>query len=208
MHQSVLAKVVGIVPGSIVAAVALACSASAGAATDTSNLSASASLDLRTGPFYEDASPFNTPVPANPQLAPNSSQIVQRVTGWARPQDPTPGPPAPPTTGPTPSISPSCRTRSTRSTRPAGPTKTSRANRSISRSGRSPRAEPIRSSASSGPSAAGSTTSGMPRYRAATAVRSRRISGDADSGREAVSGRAAFRIAAESPPPGSRVRPV
>jgi hypothetical protein len=37
------------------------------------------------GPLYDDASPFNTPVPANPQLAPNSWQIVQRVTSWGPP---------------------------------------------------------------------------------------------------------------------------
>ena len=90
VHQSVLAKV-GIVPGSIVAAVALACSASAGAATNTPNLSASANLDLRTGPFYEDASPFNTPVPANPQPVWNSWQIVQRVTSWGPPARPYAG---------------------------------------------------------------------------------------------------------------------
>ena len=46
---------------------------------------------LSNGQVYQDASPFNTPVPANPQLAPNSSQIVHRVTSWGPPAKPYAG---------------------------------------------------------------------------------------------------------------------
>ena len=74
-----------------IVAVALACSASAGAVTRTPNVSPSTNLNLSIGQVYQDASPFNTPVPANPQLAPNSSQIVHRVTSWGPPAKPYAG---------------------------------------------------------------------------------------------------------------------
>ncbi len=55
-----------------IVAVVLACSAPAGAVIRTPNVSPSTNLSLSIGQVYQDASPFNTPVPANPQLAPNS----------------------------------------------------------------------------------------------------------------------------------------
>jgi hypothetical protein len=36
---------------------------------------------------YSDASPFNRPLPADPPLAPNSTQVVERVATWGRPDD-------------------------------------------------------------------------------------------------------------------------
>ena len=74
-----------------IVAVALACSAPAGAVIRTPNVSPSTNLSLSIGQVYQDASPFNTPVPANPQLAPNSSQIVHRVTSWGPPAKPYAG---------------------------------------------------------------------------------------------------------------------
>ena len=49
--------------------------------------SASAAFDPSDGvtPFYSSSSPFNTPVPANPTVAPNSSQIVQRLASLGPP---------------------------------------------------------------------------------------------------------------------------
>ena len=98
-----VATAAAILSASIVA-VALACSSPAGAVTRTPDVSASANLNLRISPstrkpwpriwpgqVYQDASPFNTPVPANPQLAPNSSQIVHRVTSWGPPAKPYAG---------------------------------------------------------------------------------------------------------------------
>jgi hypothetical protein len=70
---------------STLAAVALALTATAGAEADAPDVPASVNFNLRVGPVYETNGPFSDPVPANPQLAPNSWQIVQRVTSWGPP---------------------------------------------------------------------------------------------------------------------------
>jgi hypothetical protein len=69
----------------------LAYAAPAGAVAGTPDVPASVNFNLKMGPPYGDASPFNTPVPANPQLAPDSWQIVQRLTSWGPPARPYAG---------------------------------------------------------------------------------------------------------------------
>jgi hypothetical protein len=55
--------------------------------TINGDASASAAFDPSESvtPFYSGSSPFNTPVPANPTVAPDSSQIVQRLVGLGPP---------------------------------------------------------------------------------------------------------------------------
>jgi List-Bact-rpt repeat protein len=55
--------------------------------TVNGDTSASAAFDPSESvtPFYSGSSPFNTPVPADPTVAPNSSQIVQRLVGLGPP---------------------------------------------------------------------------------------------------------------------------
>jgi hypothetical protein len=69
----------------VAAATTVAGAAPATAATRTPAIPASVKVNLGLVQPYAAASPFNTPVPANPRLAPNSGQIVNRLTSWGPP---------------------------------------------------------------------------------------------------------------------------
>src|SRR5690349_17634425 len=78
-HRSALAGLV------VAAATAAAGAAPPGAAARAPALPSSVAINLGLGRVYAPTSPFNSRIPANPRLVPNSRQIVQRITSWGPP---------------------------------------------------------------------------------------------------------------------------
>ena len=85
MRKATLKHRSALVGLAVAAATTLAGAAPSGAVARAPDLPSSVVINLGLGRVYAPTSPFNTPVGANPRLAPNSGEIIRRITSWGPP---------------------------------------------------------------------------------------------------------------------------